>query len=975
MQGTDQVAVDDVCDMGKAIGVKFKGDNANMFDILSRTGKGKFKALGRTSGGVMRKGLGGTEKRKEVRKLVGEKHPAIVCIQETKVCVCDENLVTAMWGSAPHAFSYRPSIGASGGLLTMWDSTEVEVQSTTSFEHVMLCHGRFISSNEIFYVVNVYAPCDFGAKQHLWDSLSVRLQSLAGRRVCVCGDFNVVRCLEERRSSRVGPCQSDHIPFNIFIEDNNLVDLPLGGRKFTCEENWGPRPLRMLKCWKDVPGYDLFVKEKWNSLQVDGWGGCVLKEKLKMIKAALKEWHESHVQTLPSRIDSLKTRLSDLDSKGEEEDLSGTEVADMRGITADIHSLSRLHASICWQQSKLMWLKERDANSKYFHSVLASRRRGNMISSLQADDVNLEGVDPIRQTVFMHFASHFKASNVVRPGVDNLQFKRLSWPESCSLTRPFSVEEVKAAVWDCDSFKTLFHRNDKLTKGVNSTFIALIPKVDSPQILHDFRPISLMGSMYKILAEVLANWLRLVVGSVISESQTAFVKDRQILDGILIANEVVDEARKTKKELMLFKVDFEKAYDPVDWDYLDVVMGRMSFPTLWRKWIKECICTATASILVNGSPTDTFPLERGLRQGDPLSPFLFLLAAEGLNVLMKALVENNLFTGYTVGVNIPESWLNEAASALRCNVGKIHFLYLGLSIGGDPRRLSFWEPVLTRIRNRLSGLGVRQLKEFNLALLGKWCWRMLVDKEGLWFRVLAACYGLERGRLREGGGRGSSWWREIAKIWDGVGGLGRRWFRESVVKRVGNGAEKFFWTDPCCDVFYGVGGRGRCVGLVETAVGVGGGDVEGVSDLTFKLFFSATLGEAGTLIWHKQVPSKVSICAWRLLPDRLPTRANLVSRGIISPEAHFCVSGCGGIESAQHIFSLVGLLAPYGRRFGSGLVSLRWIIITHLAISSSLLVHWASVVHDGPSCSLFGLLVCGFCGMRETISFSEIQHI
>jgi hypothetical protein len=121
-----------------------------------------------------------------------------------------------------------------------------------------------------------------------------------------------------------------------------------------------------------------------------------------------------------------------------------------------------------------------------------------------------------------------------------------------------------------------------------------------------------VGSLYKILAKVLANRLRLVIGSVISESQTAFVKDRQILDGILIANEIVDEAKKSKKELLLFKVDFEKAYDSVDWGYLDAVMGRMDFPPLWRKWMKECVCTATASVLVNGSPTDEFPLERGL---------------------------------------------------------------------------------------------------------------------------------------------------------------------------------------------------------------------------------------------------------------------------------------------------------------------------------------------------------------------------
>jgi hypothetical protein len=356
--------------------------------------------------------------------------------------------------------------------------------------------------------------------------------------------------------------------------------------------------------------------------------------------------------------------------------------------------------------------------------------------------------------------------------------------ERGNLINSFQEAEVKAADWDWDSFKSPgpdgvnfgffkdfweelkgdvmrfineFHRNGKLTKGINSTFIALIPKVDSPQRLTDFRPISLVGSLYKILAKVLANRLRMVIGSVISESQTTFVKDRQILDGILIANEVVDEARKTKRELMLFKVDFEKAYDSVDWGYLDAVMGKMEFPTLWRKWMRECVCTATASVLVNGSPTGEFPFQRGLRQGDPLSPFLFLLAAEGLDVLMTTMVERNMFTGYRVGnqdpvmvshlqfaddtlllgekswanvralrsvlvlfelmsglkvnfhksmlvgVNISESWLHEAASALRCRVGKVPFLYLGLPIGGDPRRLGFWEPVWTRIRNILSG--------------------------------------------------------------------------------------------------------------------------------------------------------------------------------------------------------------------------------------------------------------------------------
>lgn len=429
------------------------------------------------------------------------------------------------------------------------------------------------------------------------------------------------------------------------------------------------------------------------------------------------------------------------------------------------------------------WLKEGGANSKFFHSYMSQRRRNNTIRLVSVDGSNVEGVQAIREAVFNYFSNHFQARNVERPGVENLDFRKLSFAEAGILTKPFCLEEVKQAVWECDSYKSPgpdgvsfgfvkefwsllkddllrfmveFHRNGKLSKGLNSTFIALIPKVNSPQRLNDFRPISLVGILYKILAKVLANRLRSVIGSVVSEAQSAFVKGKQILDGILIANEAVDEASRLKKELLLFKVDFEKAYDSVDLRYLDSVMANMNFPKLWRKWIFECVGTAKASVLVNGSPTDEFPLERGLRQGDPLSPFLFLIAAEGLNVLMNSFVRAQMFTGYSIGannevrmthlqfaedtliigekswlnvrtmrsvlllfeelsglkvnfhksmltgVNIPVSWLSEAAMMLRCRRGNIPFVYLGLPIGGDSRKISFWKPVVDRIVSRLS---------------------------------------------------------------------------------------------------------------------------------------------------------------------------------------------------------------------------------------------------------------------------------
>ncbi|XP_045801716.1 uncharacterized protein LOC123895416 [Trifolium pratense] len=320
-------------------------------------------------------------------------------------------------------------MGASGGLLTLWDSAEVEVWSSESSEYVLWCHGRFVRSGEEFYLANVYAPCDAGAKQVLWDSLSIKIQALGRSRVCVCGDFNAVRSVDERLSVRDGYRSSDHFSFNRFIDDNTLIDLPLCGRKYTWFKGDGRSMSRLDR---------FLLSGEWcltwpNCTRLDEWGGFVLKEKFKWIKTALKDWHTTHTQNLPSRIESLKDRLDVLDEKGGEEALSETELAEFHGVSSDIHSLSRLNASIYWQQSRSRWLNEGDANTKYFHSILASRRRVNVISSLQVDGSAVEGVASIRHAVVSHFASHFKAVNVERPGVENLTFKRLQATEASRL--------------------------------------------------------------------------------------------------------------------------------------------------------------------------------------------------------------------------------------------------------------------------------------------------------------------------------------------------------------------------------------------------------------------------------------------------------------------------------------------------------------------------------------------------------------
>jgi len=500
------------------------------------------------------RGLGGFAKRREVTQLVREKQPFILCIQETKLVLLDVQSCIALWGDVNVDFSFQPSVGASGGLATLWDKKEVDVWLSMSFEHMLVIAGKFVKSGEQFILFNVYAPCDVHRQEALWVSISHRLNSLTGQNVCICGDFNVVRYGDERKSVGGVFSQASSAHYNNFIDGNGLIDLPLRGRRYTwfrgdgrsmsrldrfllsenwclswpnclqlasarglsdhCpvilsvdEANWGLRPLRMLKCWESLPGYRNYVREKWTSFHVDGWGGYVLKEKFKMIKFALREWHQTHSQNLPAKIMSLKDKISALDLKGETTALCDEEVEDLHGLT-ELFSLSRINSSICWQQSRLNWLREGDANSKFFHGLMSSRKRRNNIPFFLVDGTVVEGVDNVRNSVFSHFQSHFRSSSLSRPTMGNMEFKALSGREGAGLIKKFTVEEVKVAVWDCDSYKCPgpdgvsfgfikyfwdilkddlmrflmeFHRNGKLSKGINSTFISLIPKVDSPQ--------------------------------------------------------------------------------------------------------------------------------------------------------------------------------------------------------------------------------------------------------------------------------------------------------------------------------------------------------------------------------------------------------------------------------------------------------------------------------------------------------------
>jgi hypothetical protein len=167
-------------------------------------------------------------------------------------------------------------------------------------------------------------------------------------------------------------------------------------------------------------------------------------------------------------------------------------------------------------------------------------------------------------------------------------------------------------------------------KSINSTFISLIPKVHRAKEIKDFHPISLVGGVYKIIAKVLANRMRRVMGRIISKPQNAFVKGRQILDLVLIANECLNRMLKSEEPGVLCKLDMEKAYDHVDWNFLLYLLRRCGFREKWCSWIKHCISSAFFLVLINGVPFGFFGSSHGVRQGDPLSPFFIRLGYGGV---------------------------------------------------------------------------------------------------------------------------------------------------------------------------------------------------------------------------------------------------------------------------------------------------------------------------------------------------------
>ncbi|XP_013690321.2 uncharacterized protein LOC106394286 [Brassica napus] len=361
------------------------------------------------------------------------------------------------------------------------------------------------------------------------------------------------------------------------------------------------------------------------------------------------------------------------------------------------------------QKSKDNWLVVGDNNTSFFHASVKARRQNNQLSKLVYDEGRENfSIPQMGKTATDYFDKLFTshASNEVMDFLTGLP-ARVSENMNQNLIKEVSEAEVRAAVFSIktssapgsDGMNGLFFQEYWSIIGVeivkeikaffvtgvfplewNFTQICLIPKITNPTTMVDLRPISLCSVLYKIVAKILVARLKPMLEHIVSPTQSAFIPERLISDNIIIAHEMVHGLRaheRIAKEFMAIKTDMSKAYDRIEWNYLEGLMMALGFHAKFREWIMFCVRFVSYTVLINGEEQGKVLPSRGLRQGDPLSPFLFDLCTEGLSHQLNEAERRGEITGIQFSEDGPsihhlffadDSLLLLKANEVECNV-------------------------------------------------------------------------------------------------------------------------------------------------------------------------------------------------------------------------------------------------------------------------------------------------------------------
>ncbi|XP_059627007.1 uncharacterized protein LOC132269780 [Cornus florida] len=555
-----------------------------------------------------------------------------------------------------------------GKIWIAWDPMVFDVQLIKEATQVMFLKVRHTATGVVVLISAIYAANTVQERRKLWRNLKDQAIVIDCPWIAI-GDWNISRFHSEKMGGlRVPQYLLDE--FNQVIKEIQIEELPInnGGwswsnkqgrdRRITIKldrvlanEVWLHKftdtafdsCLSVRPLWDEV---EELVFQVWNE-SVGGNPLHKLQKKLRAVKAIIRDWNKKKSK-LSEQVQVMTEDLHKVQMELLQDPMNPGLISKEREATLKLQSTLDLEEILWCQKSRVKWLKEGDKCSAYFHNMVKQRRCYNAITCLKhSGGVTSSDPQVIKDWLVQYYEELYAAKDsVVTEELDREvtaeEIKRVVLafsPDKAPVPDGFPARYFQK-YWhivgnDLTSAVIHYFTTAVMPMGINSTFLALIPKPNHGDKLENYRPIALGNLSYKIITKILANRLSVVFPKIVGLEQFAFIKGRRIHDNILLVTDVIKNfGLKTTGPAMALKVDLRKAYDSVSWEFIHKTLQVYGFSAQWIKWIMQCVTSSKFSVLCNGVPTGYFSAGRGIRQGCPLSPLLFTLITDHFSTLM-----------------------------------------------------------------------------------------------------------------------------------------------------------------------------------------------------------------------------------------------------------------------------------------------------------------------------------------------------